>query len=39
MAKTDFKTVDEYIASQPEAVQEILERVRNTIRKAVPRAQ
>jgi uncharacterized protein YdhG (YjbR/CyaY superfamily) len=39
MAKTDFKTVDAYIASQPEAVQEILERVRNAIRKAVPAAE
>ena len=39
MAKTDFKSVDEYIASQPEAVRGILGRVRNAIRKAVPRAQ
>jgi uncharacterized protein YdhG (YjbR/CyaY superfamily) len=39
MAKTDFKSVDEYIASQPEAVQVILERVRNSIRKAVPGAE
>jgi uncharacterized protein YdhG (YjbR/CyaY superfamily) len=39
MAKTDFKSVDEYIASQPEAVQEMLERVRSTIRKAVPEAE
>jgi uncharacterized protein YdhG (YjbR/CyaY superfamily) len=38
MAKTDFKSVDEYIASQPEAVQGLLERVRNTIRKAIPGA-
>ena len=37
--KTDFKSVDEYIASQPEAVQDILRRVRSTIRKAVPRAE
>jgi uncharacterized protein YdhG (YjbR/CyaY superfamily) len=36
MAKTDFKSVDEYIASQPEAAQGVLERVRSTIRKAVP---
>jgi uncharacterized protein YdhG (YjbR/CyaY superfamily) len=36
MAKTDFKSVDEYIALQPRAVQEILGRVRSTIRKAVP---
>ena len=36
MAKTDFKSVDDYIASQPEAVQGVLKRVRSTIRKAVP---
>lgn len=39
MAKTDFKSVDEYVASQPKAVQEILWRVRSTIRKAVPEAE
>ena len=39
MTKTDFKSVDEYIASQPEAVQGVLERVRSTIRKAVPAAE
>lgn len=39
MAKTDFKSVDEYVASQPKAVQEILWRVRSTIRKAVPGAE
>jgi uncharacterized protein YdhG (YjbR/CyaY superfamily) len=37
--KTDFKSVDEYIASQPEAVQGILGRVRSAIREAVPRAE
>ncbi len=31
--------VDEYIASQSEAVQSILERVRSTIRKAMPGAE
>jgi uncharacterized protein YdhG (YjbR/CyaY superfamily) len=36
VAKIKFKSVDEYIASQPEAVQGLLKRVRNTIRKAVP---
>ena len=36
MAKTGFKSVDEYIASQPEAVQGVLKRVRSIIRKAVP---
>jgi len=39
MAKTDWKSVDEYIASQPKAVQSVLERVRSTIRKAVPGAE
>ncbi len=33
---TRFKSVDEYIASQPEAVQEALERVRNAIGRALP---
>ena len=38
MAKTDFKSVNQYIAGQPEAVHAVLERVRNAIRKAVPTA-
>jgi len=38
MAKAAFKSVDEYIASQPEAVQRILRHVRSAIRKAVPGA-
>lgn len=39
MARNDFKSVDEYLASLPEAVQVILGLVRSTIRKAVPAAQ
>ena len=39
MAKTDSKSVDEYIASQPKAAQGVLELVRNSIRKAVPNAE
>jgi len=39
MAKTDFQSVDAYIAAQPEAVQGLLERVRAAIRKAVPGAE
>ena len=39
MAKTDFKSVDEYIATHPEDVQAILQRVRSTIRKALPDAE
>ena|ERR1700722_5698415 len=39
MAKADFKSVDEYIASQPEAARALLELVRCTIRNAVPAAE
>ncbi len=39
MAKTDFKTVDEYIASQPETIQGVLERVRSAIQNALPEAE
>jgi len=39
MAKTNFRSVDEYITTHPEGVQSILQRVRSTIRKAVPGAQ
>jgi uncharacterized protein YdhG (YjbR/CyaY superfamily) len=39
MSKTDFKSVDEYIASQHEAVQTALNLVRSAIRKAVPEAE
>src|SRR5438445_3437445 len=39
MAKTDFKSVNEYIASKPKEVRGILKRVRSTIRKAVPAAE
>jgi len=38
MAKTDFKSVAEYIRAQPKDVQPVLRRVRTIIRKAVPRA-
>lgn len=38
MPNTDFKTVDEYIATHPEGVQAVLQLVRTTIRKAVPDA-
>lgn len=36
---TGAASVDGYIASQPEAVQKILRRVRSTIRKAIPAAE
>jgi len=38
VANTDFKSVDEYIASQPQDVQRLLQNVRGIIRKAVPDA-
>ncbi len=38
MAKSEFKSVDEYIAAQPGAVQGILGLVRSAIRKALPGA-
>ncbi len=34
-----FKTIDEYIKTFPEEVQTILEKMRQTIRKAVPEAE
>jgi uncharacterized protein YdhG (YjbR/CyaY superfamily) len=39
MAKPDSKSVDAYIARHPPEVQAILQRVRSTIRKAVPAAE
>ena len=39
MAKTNFRSVDDYIASQPEATQAVLKRVRGIIRKALPAAE
>ena len=38
LAKTSFQSVEDYIASQPEAARAALQKVRNTIRKAVPEA-
>lgn len=39
MAKTDFKSVDHYIAAQPEDAQSVLELVRGAIRMALPSAE
>ena len=39
MANTDFQSVDEYIASRPEQVRPILQRVRTTLHQAIPTAQ
>jgi uncharacterized protein YdhG (YjbR/CyaY superfamily) len=38
MARTDHTPVGDYVAAQPAAAQPVLERVRATIRKALPRA-
>jgi uncharacterized protein YdhG (YjbR/CyaY superfamily) len=39
VAKTDYQSVDEYIRTQPPAVQDALQRVRGAIRKAAPKAE
>lgn len=39
MAKTDFKTIDEYIATFPQQEQGDLQRIRQVIRQAVPEAE
>lgn len=38
MAKIDYQSVDDYIAAQPVPARSVLERVRATIRKALPGA-
>jgi uncharacterized protein YdhG (YjbR/CyaY superfamily) len=38
VAKTDFTSVTEYIASRPKEARSVLRKLRATIRKAVPRA-
>ena len=37
--RTNFKSVDEYIALQPDPVQNVLQRVRSIIRKSLPEAE
>jgi uncharacterized protein YdhG (YjbR/CyaY superfamily) len=39
MVKTNFKSVNEYIASKPKHVQAVLKLVRDAIRKALPEAE
>ncbi len=39
MAKTDFKSIAEYLATLPKDTRTTLERVRAAIRKAVPKAE
>ena len=36
--KGQYKTIDDYIKSYPESIQSILEKIRQTIRKAAPEA-
>lgn len=38
MAKTDFKTVDDYLETMPETTRAVLDQVRATIREALPDA-
>jgi uncharacterized protein YdhG (YjbR/CyaY superfamily) len=39
MAKSEIKSVTDYIAAQPAAARAALKRVRRTIRKAMPKAE
>jgi uncharacterized protein YdhG (YjbR/CyaY superfamily) len=39
MGEVNFTNVDEYISAQPETAQVVLQLVRNTLRKALPRAE
>lgn len=39
MAKTNYKTIDEYIATFPKETQKILEEIRATIKAAAPEAK
>ncbi len=39
MAKTDYKSVDDYIAAQPAAAKPVLRQVREAIRGALPDAE
>lgn len=39
MAKSGIGSVDEYLAAQPAGARKALERVRDTIRKAIPEAE
>ncbi len=39
MAKTNFQSVDEYIATFPEATQKVLEEVRSIIKSVAPEAK
>jgi uncharacterized protein YdhG (YjbR/CyaY superfamily) len=39
MSKTNFTNVDEYISAQPQNAQVVIQLVRSTLRKALPRAE
>lgn len=39
MARTDYRTVGEYVAAQPAETRAVLRRVRDVIRRALPRAE
>ena len=39
MAKTDFQSVDDYLAAQPAEARAVLEQVRAAIRAAIPEAE
>lgn len=39
MTKTNYNTIDEYIATFPEDIQKVLEKFRNVIREAAPEAE
>jgi uncharacterized protein YdhG (YjbR/CyaY superfamily) len=39
MPKTDYRSVDQYIAAQPASARSVLERVRAIVRKALPGAE
>jgi uncharacterized protein YdhG (YjbR/CyaY superfamily) len=39
MGKGNFTNVDEYISAQPETAKAVLQRVRSTLRKALPREE
>src|SRR5438034_6085956 len=39
MARTHFRSVDEYISTFPKDVQDVLEKIRRTIKEAAPASQ
>ena len=39
MAKTDFQSIDDYIASRDESEREVLQRIREAVRAGAPEAE